>query len=268
VTDALFTPVDTDGGFLPTELARGPWSEHALHGGPVAALLARAVEATAAEASPAPMQPVRLTVELLRPVPTAPLSISAAAVRTGRKVQWIEASCSLEDGTLVATARAVLMRTAAIDAPMEHHPVVPRPPMPVDCADSTASLAVTDYPAFHNEGVEKCFVAGRFDQEGPATAWFRLLVPIVPDEKPSPLQRVAAAADFGNGVAAPARFDVLRFVNADLSIHLHRLPVGEWVCLDAVMYMSDTGVAQAESALFDERGTIGRSLQSLLLETG
>ena len=92
------------------------------------------------------------------------------------------------------------------------------------------------------------------------------MVPVVPGEEPSPLQRVAAAADFGNGVAAPARFDELRFINADLSIHLHRLPVGEWVCLDSVMWLSDQGVAQAESALHDEEGPIGRSLQSLLLE--
>jgi len=88
----------------------------------------------------------------------------------------------------------------------------------------------------------------------------------VPGEEPSPLQRVAAAADFGNGVAAPAPFEELRFVNADLSIHLHRLPAGEWVCLDSVIWMSGHGVAQAESALYDERGPIGRSLQSLLLE--
>ena len=212
------------------------------------------------------MQPVRLTVELLRPIPTAPLTVTAAAVRTGRKVQWIEATCSLENGAPAAVARAVLMRTDAVEAPMEHHPVVPHPPRPVDCADSSVSLAAAEYPAFHNEGVEHCFVAGRFDQTGPATDWIRLLVPVVPDEEPSPLQRVAAAADFGNGVSAPARFDELRFLNADLSIHLHRLPVGEWVCLDAVMWMSDTGVAQAESALFDEDGPIGRSLQSLLLE--
>jgi hypothetical protein len=238
----------------------------ALHGGPVAALLARAVENTGAEASSVPMQPVRLTVEFLRPVPVAPMAVSAAAVRTGRKVQWIEARCSLEDGTLLATARAVLMRTDAIEAPMEHHPVVPHPPRPVDCPDSSKSLAATNHAAFHNQGVEHCFVAGRFDQEGPATDWIRLLVPVLPAEEPSPLQRVAAAADFGNGVAAPARFDVLQFVNADLTIHLHRLPVGEWVCLDAVMWMSDTGVALAESSLFDEEGPIGRSLQSLLLQ--
>jgi hypothetical protein len=265
MADALFSPVD-DGAFLPTDLARGPWSERALHGGPVAALLARAVERAGDEASPVPMQPVRLTVELLRPIPTEALQVTSAVVRAGRKVQWLEAGCSLADGTRVATARAVRMRTEAIEVPMEHHPVVPHPPRPTDGTSPTASLAAADYPAFHNEGVEHCFVAGRFDQEGPATDWIRLRVPVVPGEEPSPLQRTAAAADFGNGVAAPARFDRLRFLNADLTIHLHRLPVGDWVCLDAVMWMSDAGVALAESALFDEEGPIGRSLQSLLLE--
>ena len=50
--------------WLPTDLARGPWDPGALHGGPVAALLARAAEPLLE-----PLQPVRLTVELLRPVP-------------------------------------------------------------------------------------------------------------------------------------------------------------------------------------------------------
>jgi acyl-coenzyme A thioesterase PaaI-like protein len=265
VADALFTPLDTN-RFAPTDLARGPWIETALHGGPVAALLARAVESAGAEASSVAMQPMRLTVELLRPIPVAPLAVTATAVRTGRKVQWIESRCSLADGSQVAAARAVLMRSEAVEAPMEHHPTVPHPPRPVDCAPWTTNVSSAQYPAFHNEGVEHCFVVGRFDTVGPATDWIRLRVPVVPDEEPSPLQRAAAAADFGNGVSAPAHFDDLRFLNADLTLHLHRLPVGEWVCLDSVMWMSDTGVALAESALFDEEGPIGRSLQSLLLE--
>ena len=42
--DALFTVLD-DGRVQATELARGPWDPDALHGGPVAALAARALEA-------------------------------------------------------------------------------------------------------------------------------------------------------------------------------------------------------------------------------
>ena len=265
MAEALFIP-DGNGTVQPTDLARGPWSELSLHGGPVAALLAGAAERAGAEASNLEMQPVRLTVELLRPVPLAPLAVSAHAVRSGRKVQWVEAGCTLADGTPVASARMVRVRREPVEVPWELQPTATLPPPPVDCAPSTTSLAPSDYPAFHNEGVEHCFVVGRFDEVGPATDWIRLRVPVVPQEEPSPLQRVAAAADFGNGVSGPARFDEMRFLNADLSIHLHRLPVGEWVCLDAVMWLSGTGVAQAESSLYDEEGPIGRSLQSLILE--
>lgn len=101
---------------------------------------------------------------------------------------------------------------------------------------------------------------------GPATDWIRLRVPVVPGEEPSPLQRVAAAADFGNGISGVAEFDQLLFINPDLTVHLHRLPAGEWVCLDAVTWMEDRGVALAESRLWDEQGPLGRSLQSLLID--
>jgi hypothetical protein len=265
VPAALFTPID-DGLVLPTELARGPWSELALHGGPVAALLAGAGEAAGRQASAVPMQPARLTVELLRPIPVAPMAVQATAVRSGRKVQWIEASCTTAEGVPLAAARMVLVRTEPVAVPMEHQPRPSMPPPPDDGSVPQGSLAPAEYPAFHNEGVEHRFVAGRFDRIGPATDWIRLRLPVLPGEEPTPLQRVAAAADFGNGVSAPARFDELRFLNADLTIHLHRLPAGEWVCLDSIMWLSHDGVAQAESALYDEHGPIGRSLQTLLLE--
>src|SRR5215475_11815073 len=75
--------------FVPTELSRGPWSPDALHGGPVAALLAHAAAGVDADGS---TQPARLTVELLRPVPLAPLRVSTRVLRPGRKVQLVEAS--------------------------------------------------------------------------------------------------------------------------------------------------------------------------------
>ncbi len=76
----------------------------------------------------------------------------------------------------------------------------------------------------------------------------------------------AAAADFGNGIGAALPFESFRFLNADLRPQLHRLPVGDWVCLDAVSYPEPAGVGVAESTLSDPRGRIGRALQSLLIE--
>jgi hypothetical protein len=44
------------------------------------------------------------------------------------------------------------------------------------------------------------------------------------------------------------------------------MPVGEWVCLEATTAVEAQGVGLAESRLWDERGVLGRSLQSLLLD--
>jgi hypothetical protein len=53
-----------------------------------------------------------------------------------------------------------------------------------------------------------------------------------------------------------------------LTIYLHRYPEGEWVCLDAATYVGPQGTGLAESRLFDARGPIGRSVQSLLIDRG
>jgi hypothetical protein len=107
---------------------------------------------------------------------------------------------------------------------------------------------------------------GEIGVAGPAAMWFRLRVPMVSGESVSPLMRVAAAADFGNGISGATTWDDHLFINPDLTIYLHRLPEGEWVGLDAITWPTSHGVGMAEAALFDGRGRIGRSLQGLLLD--
>jgi hypothetical protein len=107
------------------------------------------------------------------------------------------------------------------------------------------------------------FARGRFLEPGPATVWMRPRVPLVADEEISPLQRVMLAADGGNGVSAPLDWSRFIFINTDLSVHLLRPPEGEWVCLDAVTHVDGTGFT--DTALWDERGRIGRAAQTLLV---
>lgn len=102
-------------------------------------------------------------------------------------------------------------------------------------------------------------------EAGPATVWMRMGVPLLPGEEPTPLQRVLAAADSGNGVSAALEWRRYLFINVDLSVHLHRMPVGEWVCLDAVTLPERNGVGMADTALFDTQGPIGRATQTLLV---
>jgi acyl-coenzyme A thioesterase PaaI-like protein len=101
---------------------------------------------------------------------------------------------------------------------------------------------------------------------GAATVWMRLRHPLLPDEPLTPLARVAATSDFGNGVATVLPFDQYLFINADLTISLDRRPVGEWVALDARTLLHPGGIGWAESVLHDERGPLGRATQALVVQ--
>ncbi len=256
---ALFVP---DGDHLvPTGYSRGPWSPTALHGGPVAALVAREAENVGGGED---LQLVRITLELLRPVPLTPLRVTSAVVRPGRKVQLIDTVVEA-DGVEVAWSRALKIRRARGEAAL-------RPTVPEDDAPRPPTEGIPrpgspgEDRAFHSEGVAMQYVRGAFERPGPATVWIRLEVPVVLGEQPSPWQRVAAAADFGNGVGAELPFGTNLFINPDLTVEVHRPPVGEWVCLDARTRFGSPGIGAAESALWDGGGRIGRAVQSLLVE--
>jgi acyl-Coa thioesterase superfamily protein/acyl-CoA thioesterase superfamily protein len=256
--------IDGD-SLLPTELARGPWSPEALHGGPVAALLARAGERVAADA---PMHPARLTIELLRPVPLAPLRTTARVARPGRKVQLVEISLASGEREV---ARATLLRIRSAPVPLpEGADAVQRADAPEvgpeDARPLRPAFAPGEHRAFHNHATEHRAARGSWSEPGPIVDWIRLRYPVVAGEAPTPLQRVAAAADFGNGISWVLPYQDYTFINPDLTIALHRLPEGEWICLDAATLPSPGGVGIAESALYDVRGRIGRGVQTLLLE--
>jgi acyl-coenzyme A thioesterase PaaI-like protein len=266
------------GAFVATPYAASPWSPESLHGGPVAALLAQELEAVPAGG---PMFPARLTVELWRPVGLEPYRVDCRVVRPGRRVQVLEATLARRPDqppspeTIVA--RATLQRIAAgavvlPGVPAAGGPDEGRPPDPDDLVPTSSDVGVAQFDEgvrFHRQGVEHRATHALFGAPGAATDWIRVRADLVPGTPPGPLARVAAAADFGNGISRVLPFEDFTFVNPDLTIHLYRLPVDEWVCLDAVTRIDpDPGagsVALAESALFDRRGRIGRSLQSLLV---
>jgi len=259
--DALFEP---DGDrFLPSELTRGPWSPDAQHGGPPAALLARCVERF--EGADA-MHVARLTTELLRPVPLSPLTVETRLIRPGRNVQLIQASLFAGESEVARTC-GLRIRRSEIDMPKEcAEPAPPAGPETLKRSFSTLPGGSQVHVAFHSHAVEHRFLSGAFDQPGAAIDWIRLTVPLVAGEATSPAARVAATADFGNGVSwVLPRTEGYTFINPDLTIYLYRLPVGEWICLEAATYAEPHGIGLAESRLWDESGAIGRSLQSLLL---
>ena len=108
-------------------------------------------------------------------------------------------------------------------------------------------------------------VRGDFSEPGPATVWARLRYPLVPDEETGPLERVLAVADSGNGLSSELDVAQWLFINPELTVHLHREAVGEWVCLDAQTAISAGGAGLATSVLSDTQGRLGVGAQSLLV---
>lgn len=237
--------------FESSEHTRGPWDAGAQHAGPPAALLGRAVEAKARP----DMRVARITFDIPRPVPVGPLHVTASVLRQGRSVMVVEAAVEP-----YMRCTALLIRTSEKAAP-DSGPIAP--------PGLDAAVAEPFFPVPYQEGyhtaMEVRFGEGSFLAPGPATAWMRMRIPLVDDEAPSPLTRVLVAADSGNGVSNVLDFREYLFVNPDLTVHLVRYPVGEWVCLQAVTSIDGAGIGLADTALYDERGRIGRCAQSLLV---
>jgi hypothetical protein len=255
--DAFFVP-DGD-GFVATPLTRGPWSRGHQHGGPPAALLARAIERESATGPP--FQVARMIVDYLRPIPIGHVAVATDVERAGRSTRLVRATLSAS-GTPVAVASVLLIRRAEVVLPS-----LPEPPAPAKGPESAEPLHL---PFFTDEvgyptAVDVRLAAGRFGS-GAVLAWIRMRVPLVRDEPPSPLQRVLVAADSGHGVSIVLDISRYSFINPDLAVHLHRMPEGEWVGLDAVTRPEPTGVGLAHCRLLDLRGQIGVSLQSQVVD--
>lgn len=245
--------------YAATELTRGPWDPGAQHAGPPAALLGREIELLPEAGE---FQVGRVSFEILRSVPIASLALSARVVRPGRRVQLVEAELSDGEQVLMRAA-AWRIRIAPVDLPADA--IAPAEPPPGPEQGAEVDFFPTGQELGYHTAMECRFVAGGFIEPGPATVWLRMRQPLVAGEEPSPLQRTLVAADVGNGVSATLDYRRFLFINVDLTVHLERMPAGEWVCVDAVTLPQPNGLGTAESVLSDEKGRIGRALQTLLI---
>ena len=244
---------------IPTEYTAGPWGSDLQHGGAPTALISWAAERMTTRE---PMQVARITVDLLRPVPIAPLRIQAEVVREGRKIQLC-AITLLHENVVVVRATVLKIRRAELSLPptaVEETIALPGPEggHDADVPNSNPNALI--------RGMSMRVVKGDFRTPGAAAIWFRVDRPLFADQPLTPLQRVAMVGDFCNGVSTVLEWAKWTFINGDLTISLARLPVGEWILLDAQSWLGDHGTGIAFAKLGDSRGYFGRAIQSLVIE--
>jgi hypothetical protein len=218
----------------------------------------------------------RFTAEVLHPVPVGEVSVTARLVRGGRSVELLEAKLEAQlaaGGRTAMLARAWRIRRAdlelpapAVDGAGPGWPGFPArpfelPPVPPPRQAPWPAIWQVGYAA----AMDWRFVAGRPEGGQPALVWARPLQPLVAGEPLSPAGRVVLLADTGNGLSRVLDVDTWWFISTDLTVHLHREPVGDWVLLAARSTVEPHGVGMTETQLFDRDGPVGRAAQALLV---
>jgi hypothetical protein len=240
-----FFRVDGD-TLVPAAFATSPWGP-VLHGRLIGGLTARAAEQT--RAADPELACCRLTVDLFRSVPLAPLRVETRPVRSGRRIAVLDVTIEQNDG-LVGQGRALLLRRS------EQPGGTFRPPPAWD-AKTPPELGPPQSIAGHRWTAP--WESWRIDGTVGAVIgglWIRETHPLITGEPLTPLVRLALAADLASPVANSST-NGLNFINADYTVYLGREPEGEYVGIQPAAHISDRGVAAGHCVVHDLRGPVG-----------
>ncbi len=197
-------------------------------------------------------------MDLLGPVPVAELTLTTSVLRAGRSVSLRQAELSDPGGRVVARAQGWAFPVTAgpgdLGVPLGHGP-----------ADGRHEDPPASWSRGYLDSVEWQWVEGAVTRPGPAVVWMRPLVELVAGEPMSPLQRLLTCVDSASGASAALDPAEWNFLNTDLTVHVVRPPVGEWVCLSAQTTLGPGAVGMATAEVYDEEGLVARSAQALLV---
>ncbi len=260
--DCLYRRAGVDGEFQvfeSTDGTRSNWDPEIQHGSPPLALMTKLIEERVGDAG---LRVGRLTLDILGAIPVTQVRARAWVERPGARISLVAAEmrATRPDGTerTVARVTAWLLATSdTTDAATDRHPplVEGEPaPVPHSWVGAKGYLETVSWRRqsdTHETGNE---------------VWLRPLVPLVDDEPATELQRLAMVVDSANGAGAALDPEQFMFMNTDTVLHLHRLPVGNDFGLRARGSIGPDGIGVTTAELFDRRGFIGTSAQTLLVQ--
>jgi hypothetical protein len=255
--DQPYFGVDGD-RFVPAPHARSWWAPTMLHGRLLAGLLARAVERAHGRED---LHVARLTVDMFRNAPLEPVQVRTTAIRDGRRIRVAEATAHGDDGP-VARASAVLLRQG--DQPAGHVPTTPPwdAPPPEQLPPAKSRFAPLTWRFTEDNDPARHWSAG-----GARRLWMRETCGLIDGEPLSPLVRAALAADSASPLAHAGDIG-LEFINADYTLYLSRLPIGDTIGLESGGHSSDRGVAVGYCTMHDTTGPIGYCMTAAIANPG
>lgn len=265
--DAPAALFERDGSIWhPLEASVGPWSPEALHGGPVAALCVSVVEELLPDDD---LVTTRMTLDLVRPVPTRPLEVRARVVKQGRRVHLAGVEI-LSEGQPVGLATVQRTKLNPVNLPpLEGSGVELQPPPDLPeqfAAFDSATTSRIPAPFLRLVTDLRTPQTDAIYEPRPTVAWLRVFAHLTPGTPLSPAAAVYAAADYGNALGAPEPPGLgMLFPNADLTVHLARRPEGGWVRMAPRSTWLPTGIGQTACELSDVRGFLGTSVVTLAL---
>lgn len=255
----LGSTVDGAERFATTDLTVSTWADTMQHGAPPSALLVRALERCAPRDD---MRLTRVVVEILGPVPLTEIEVRCRVDRPGTRVELVVAElwAAGPDGQARAVARGTGWRMQTVDTAAVAHAADP----------ALAPLAQAHTVPVEGRFWGTGFVAtlewrwlAEIGGAGQGQVWARPDPVLVEGEPLSPIQRLFTVADVANGVGAKLDPGAWTYLNTDLTVHLFRVPQGEWVGISAETSYGPDGVGMCAGVLHDDSGPVGRINQTV-----
>ncbi|MDI3387602.1 thioesterase family protein [Streptomyces sp. B-S-A8] len=259
-TGSYFESID-EHRYKPTPHASGAWSVDEQHFSPLGGLLVHAMDRHLAQRRRTQDLPddglllSRISFDILGRLALDEIEIRVETLRPGRTIELLEA-VALIAGRPVVRARA--WRLAAADTSSVAGGAAGRLTSPQEVAPWPMESV---WPGGYIASIDVRPLAP--PQPGRTTAWISTPLDLVAGQPSSALASYVALVDTANGIAVRRSPTEWMFPNVDLTLHLHRQPVGGWTGLDTTVTFGPTGQGITSTVLHDVEGAVGHAQQVL-----
>lgn len=242
--------IASDDGFLPTRFAQSHWGDDHLNGPAVVGLAARELERRYGSAE---FMPARLTVDLFKAARGVSTTVVARLVRDGRRVR--NAVCDVvQDGATVAHATLVSYRRS-LPPPGEQWVAAGEftyPAGPLPGPDEVAG----PYVGSDGQGWTRAIAE---HQNADRTRFVDRPLDVVAGDKNSAFVSAAMVAE-ATSLTTNLGSRGIGYINGDLTMGLARLPVDDWLGVQAEAHWAADGIAVGTATLFDSLGAFGSGM--------